>query len=133
MAQVSSFDRRRRARTMSYMSAGEDAGEMAGPIVAGFLWSMWGVPVLLGVRIALAVVTEVYTVVLTKSLHRLDNEPPAPQQEIQPEVQPQGEPPPELQLPAPTHTLWSRQAWPALFLLAGALIVRRRRAARDRA
>ena len=132
MAQVSSFDRRRRARTMGYMSAGEDAGEMAGPIVAGFLWSMWGVPVLLGARIALAVATELYTVVLTKSLHRLDNEPPAPQQ-IQPEVQPPVEPSPEHQLPAPTRTPWSRPAWPALFLLAGALFVRRRRAARDRA
>jgi MFS family permease len=50
MAHVSSFDRRRRARTMGYVSAGEDAREAAGPIVAGLIWSMWGVPVLLGVR-----------------------------------------------------------------------------------
>ena len=67
MAQVSSLDRRRRARTFGYLSAGEDAGEAAGPILAGFLWQLWGVPALLGVRIALAVVTEVYTVVLTRS------------------------------------------------------------------
>ncbi|TML98108.1 MAG: MFS transporter, partial [Actinobacteria bacterium] len=67
MAQVSGLDRRRRARTFGYLSAGEDAGEAAGPILAGFLWQLWGVPALLGVRIALAVVTEVYTVVLTRS------------------------------------------------------------------
>src|SRR6059058_2613456 len=64
MAQVSGLDRRRRARTFGYLSAGEDAGEAAGPIVAGFLWQTWGVPALLGVRIVLAVITEVYTVVL---------------------------------------------------------------------
>jgi MFS family permease len=72
MAHVAGFDRRRRARTMGSMSAGEDAGEFAGPILAGFLWSTWGVPVLLAVRIALALVTEIYTLVLTASLHRLD-------------------------------------------------------------
>jgi MFS family permease len=72
MAQVAAFDRRRRARMMGSMSAGEDAGEFAGPILAGFLWSTWGVPVLLAVRIALAVVTEIYTLVVTASLERLE-------------------------------------------------------------
>lgn len=67
MAQVSSHDRRRRARTMGYLSVGEDAGEVAGPILAGFLWSTWGVAALLGVRIALSVVTELYTIVVTGS------------------------------------------------------------------
>jgi MFS family permease len=70
MAHVAGFDRRRRARTMGSMSAGEDAGEVAGPILAGFLWSTWGVPVLLAVRIALAVVTELYTLAVTASLTR---------------------------------------------------------------
>jgi MFS family permease len=42
MAEVAGFDRRTRARTMGSMSAGEDAGEIAGPILAGFLWSTWG-------------------------------------------------------------------------------------------
>jgi MFS family permease len=78
MAHVSSFDRRRRARTMGYLSAGEDAGEAAGPIVAGFIWSMWGVPVLLGVRIAVAVVAELYTLALTRSLHELEADVSAP-------------------------------------------------------
>jgi MFS family permease len=72
MAQVAGFDRRRRARTMGSLSAGEDAGEVAGPILAGFLWSVWGVPALLGVRIGLAVVTELYAVVLTRALRRDD-------------------------------------------------------------
>jgi hypothetical protein len=69
---VAGFDRRRRARTMGSLSAGEDAGEVAGPILAGFLWSVWGVPALLGVRIGLAVVTELYAVVLTRALRRDD-------------------------------------------------------------
>jgi MFS family permease len=74
MAHVSSFDRRRRARTMGYLSAGEDAGEAVGPVVAGFLWSTWGVTVLLVVRIAAAVAAEVYTLLLTRSLHALETE-----------------------------------------------------------
>jgi MFS family permease len=76
MAHVAGFDRRRRARTMGSLSAGEDAGEVAGPILAGFLWSTWGVPVLLGVRIALAAATELYAIVLSRSLR-----PPAPETE----------------------------------------------------
>jgi MFS family permease len=78
MAHVSSFDRRRRARTMGYLGAGEDAGEAAGPIVAGFLWSTWGVTVLLAVRIVVAVAAELYTLVLTRSLHDLEGEVSAP-------------------------------------------------------
>jgi MFS family permease len=68
MAEVAGLDRRTRARTMGSMSAGEDAGEIAGPILAGFLWSTWGVPVLLAARIALAVLTEVATLFVTGSL-----------------------------------------------------------------
>jgi MFS family permease len=81
MAHVSSYSPRRRARTMGYLSVGEDAGELAGPIVAGLLWATWGVPVLLGVRIALAIVTELYTLALTGSLKKLDELPPADREE----------------------------------------------------
>jgi DivIVA domain-containing protein len=77
MAHVAGFDRRRRARTMGLLSAGEDAGEVAGPILAGLLWSAWGVPALLGVRIGLALVTEIYATVLNRSLDKLA----APRQE----------------------------------------------------
>jgi glutathione synthase/RimK-type ligase-like ATP-grasp enzyme/MFS family permease len=73
MAHVSGFDRRRRARAMGYMSSGEDAGEITGPILASALWSTWGVAALLSVRIALAIATELYTVALTGSLKRLDS------------------------------------------------------------
>jgi len=64
MAHVSSFDRRRRARTMGVLRQGEDAGELAGPIVAGLIWSAWGVPALLVTRAALAVVAEIYALAL---------------------------------------------------------------------
>jgi MFS family permease len=74
MAHVSSYDRRRRAQTMGYLSVGEDAGEVAGPILAGFLWSTWGVGVLLGVRIALSAFTEIYTIAVTGSLTRTGRE-----------------------------------------------------------
>src|SRR5205814_78052 len=48
MAEVSRFDKRNRARTMSWMSMGEDAGRLVAPVVAGVLWSTSGVPVLMG-------------------------------------------------------------------------------------
>jgi MFS family permease len=67
MAQVASLNRRRRARTMSYLTVGEDLGEIGGPIVAGLLWSAWGVPVVLAVRIILAVASEGYAHALTRS------------------------------------------------------------------
>ena len=73
MAHVSSFDRRRRAQTMGYMSSGEDAGEMLGPILAGLLWSTGGVAVLMAGRIVLAVGAEAYAIVLGR---RLGDEPP---------------------------------------------------------
>jgi len=68
MAHVSGFDRRRRAQTMGYMSAGEDAGEMAGPLLAGAIWGAFGAPVLLLARIVMAVGAEAYTHAATKDL-----------------------------------------------------------------
>jgi MFS family permease len=68
MAHVSSFDRRRRAQLMGYMSAGEDAGEMAGPILAGLLWSTFGAPVLLVARMGLALGAEIFTWRMTRDL-----------------------------------------------------------------
>jgi MFS family permease len=64
MAQASGFDRRRRARTMSYLSLGEGLGETLGPLLGGFLWSMWGVGALLGVRVALALIGEIYALTI---------------------------------------------------------------------
>ncbi|MBW4618798.1 MAG: MFS transporter [Cyanosarcina radialis HA8281-LM2] len=68
MAQVSSYAPQRRAQTMSWMLMGEDAGAIAGPILAGLLWNAWGLTAMLGVRVLLAVATEAYTIYLTRSL-----------------------------------------------------------------
>jgi MFS family permease len=72
MAQVASYDPQRRAQTMSWMLMGEDAGAIAGPIFAGLLWSAWGLPVMLGVRVLLAIATEIYTIYLSRSLLGFD-------------------------------------------------------------
>jgi MFS family permease len=61
MADLSSQDRRKRARIMGYLSAGEDAGDVAAPILAGLLWTGFGVPAVLLGRVALAVLAEGYT------------------------------------------------------------------------
>jgi len=42
------------------MSMSEDAGGTLGPILASFLWSAWGVTGLMGVRVLLALGTEIY-------------------------------------------------------------------------
>jgi MFS family permease len=66
MAKVSSFDRRNRARTISFLTVGEDLGSILAPVLAGFLWSTWGIPVVMGARVALALVTEVYAVAVAR-------------------------------------------------------------------
>jgi MFS family permease len=68
MAHVASFDRSRRARSIAYLSMGEDAGDIAGPVVAGLLWGAFGPVPLLAVRAALAVITELYTIALEARL-----------------------------------------------------------------
>jgi MFS family permease len=66
MAEVSSFDKRNRARTMSWMSMGEDAGGVLSPILAGFLWGTWGITALMGSRVLLAIATELYAFFITR-------------------------------------------------------------------
>jgi MFS family permease len=75
MAHVASFDPRTRARTMGFLRQGEDAGEIAGPIVAGIVWSLWGAPVLLVLRAILAVVAELYSLAVERRLPALGAEP----------------------------------------------------------
>lgn len=60
MSSVARLDRSKRARTMSWLTMGEDAGGVLGPMLAGFLWNGWGVGALMGTRIALAAVSELY-------------------------------------------------------------------------
>jgi len=74
MAQASSFDRRRRARTMSYLSLGEGLGETLGPLLGGFLWSAWGIGAMLGARVALALIGEIYALAITGSVEDEERE-----------------------------------------------------------
>ncbi|HEY7547780.1 MAG TPA: MFS transporter, partial [Blastocatellia bacterium] len=71
MAHASSFNRKRRARTMSYLSLGEGMGEVLGPILAGAIWNIWGIPAVLGARVGLALVSEVYALILNKPLQKI--------------------------------------------------------------
>jgi MFS family permease len=64
MATVASYDRCTRARTISWLSMGEDAGGVVAPMLAGFLWSTWGITAVMAVRIVLAIVTEAYAFVV---------------------------------------------------------------------
>jgi MFS family permease len=70
MAQVASYDRQRRARTMSYLSMGEGLGETIGPVLGGLLWHTWGVGALLAARVVLALIAEVYAVLLTHDIRQ---------------------------------------------------------------
>ena len=67
MAYVSSFDKRKRAQTMSWMSMGEDAGGALAPVLAGFLWATWGIAALMGTRVLLAVAAEAYALLVTRT------------------------------------------------------------------
>lgn len=60
MAHVSDLDPARRSQTLAWMSAAEDTGEMAGPVVAGVIWSVLGLPALLIIRAVVAIGTEGY-------------------------------------------------------------------------
>ena len=62
MAQIARADKKQRARTLSWLSMAEDAGGVAAPVLAGFLWNMWGIAPLMAARIALAIATELYAV-----------------------------------------------------------------------
>jgi MFS family permease len=75
MAHVAGYDRRRRATTMGLISMGEDGGEIAGPIAAGFLWNTYGAAAMLGTRAVVAVASEIYTIALARSLERLEDRP----------------------------------------------------------
>ena len=72
MAHVSSLDKSRRAQIMSWMLVGEDAGTIAGPLLAGLLWNTWGLSVMLGGRVVLSIITEVYVTIINRSLEKKD-------------------------------------------------------------
>jgi MFS family permease len=64
MARVAKEDPASRARTMSWLGMGEDLGELAGPLLAAALWSAWGIGVLIAARVALALASEAYAVLV---------------------------------------------------------------------
>jgi MFS family permease len=66
MAEVSGRDRRQRARVMGFLTAGEDAGDIVAPALAGLVWSVWGMPALLIGRMLVACVTEGYVIGLER-------------------------------------------------------------------
>jgi MFS family permease len=59
-ADISSLKKSQRAQVMGLMDVGDDVGDVVGPIGGGLLWDAWGITGLLGTRIALAALTEVY-------------------------------------------------------------------------
>ncbi|MGH9799103.1 MAG: MFS transporter [Blastocatellia bacterium] len=67
MARVSGYDRKRRAQIIGHLSLGEGLGEMLGPMLGGFLWHTWGLGVMLGARVALAVIGEIYAVMIARN------------------------------------------------------------------
>lgn len=69
MAEVAATDPARRARTMTLIDVGEDAGDAVGPALAGALIALGGLPLMLGTRCGLAVVTEVWTWWVTRGGH----------------------------------------------------------------
>jgi MFS family permease len=72
LGRVTLFDPARRGLAVGYLGMGKDAGEIAGPIIAGLIWTAWGVPVLLAARIVLALGAEVYALALVNRLDRAE-------------------------------------------------------------
>ncbi len=70
MAEVASRDPERRARTMALIELGEDGGDALGPVLAGLLLGLGGLPLMLGVRFGMAVVTEVAAQLAERRLAR---------------------------------------------------------------
>ncbi|HSB70876.1 MAG TPA: MFS transporter [Candidatus Methylomirabilis sp.] len=62
LAEISDADPANRARTISFVDTASSIGEAFGPLAAGLLITGFGVPAMLAVRAALAVVTELQAV-----------------------------------------------------------------------
>jgi MFS family permease len=73
MAQISGADRSNRARTMSWLSMGEDAGGVVAPVAAGLCWNIWGITALMSARIVLAIATEIYALVIERGIRMTDD------------------------------------------------------------
>ena len=71
-AQISARERHNRARMMALMRMSEDAGTVVAPVLAGLLWNAWGVGALLGARIGIAILVELYTLLWFRGGVRAD-------------------------------------------------------------
>jgi MFS family permease len=83
MGHVASLDRSKRARTMSWLGMGEDAGGVLAPMLAGFLWNGWGIAALMCGRVVVAVAGEVYAIIVTRRV--IPKEAPEEKQQGEPE------------------------------------------------
>lgn len=66
LAEISDAEPAHRARTMSFVDTASTLGEALAPLGAGLLMASCGVPVMLGVRVALAALTEIQAMHLFK-------------------------------------------------------------------
>lgn len=73
-----------RGRVMGWLGAAEDAGSVAGPILAGLIWSGFGVTALLSLRIALAILTEIYALLILPRALQSRREEPERHRSLQP-------------------------------------------------
>lgn len=77
LAEVSASHPGHRARTITFVDSAYTGGEVIGPLLAGLLLTGFGVPVMLGVRAALSIATEIQAIVtLRKGRSAADSPPP---------------------------------------------------------
>ena len=77
MAGLARQDRATRARTMSWLGMGEDLGEVVGPMLAGLIWGAFGLPAVAVARVALALASEAYALLVAHGVEPSAANPPA--------------------------------------------------------
>jgi len=70
LAELASAHPVRRARIITFLDMSSTMGEIIGPLLAGFIMSAFSIPLMLGLRVALSIGTEVYAVVLFRGKGR---------------------------------------------------------------
>jgi MFS family permease len=64
LAELADAHPERRARVMAFLDLSWNLGEIAGPLLAGLLMTAVGIPMMLGLRVALSIGTEAWALVL---------------------------------------------------------------------
>ena len=70
LAEIADAHPERRARVMAFLDLSWNLGEIAGPLLAGLLMAAFSIPVMLGLRVALSIGTELYAVALFRGKAR---------------------------------------------------------------